>query len=330
MKYSGDMSIFLPGYDYINIQLKRLEKKMACVCKSDDDEDVHQSRTSCRRLLSGMDFFKDLFDKPHYKLWRKKVCDLLTAMGDARDLDVQILYLEGKISGLDDNSWKYRAGLNELLQNWQDKRLAYQPVLVNAISMAKKDGFLKEIRKELKNLLKNNKCSFPGSITEAGIEFLHARVEDRVKKVKACEDCLAQPDDKMSHHNMRIKAKKLRYTLELSDVVMGGVLESFVPKVKKIQTLLGEVHDCDVWEERLASHLSQEHDKVSVDPRYAYLVAKLVPGQEYLLEQARQSRIRKFSQFKEFWSELEMERFWQSLEDVFGIFRVKDIEMKFV
>ncbi len=330
MKYSGDMSLFLPGYDYINQYTKRLEKKLVSVCDSDDIEDVHQSRTSCRRLLAGLEFFRDFFDRKHYKQWHKKVANLLRAMGDVRDLDVQILYLENILSQLGDNESRYRPGLKDILIKRQERRQECQPGLIETIESVRKEGLLKDIRKELKKTLKDNESSFPGGVTESGIELLHMRIGEKVKKLRECEYCLASPEEKKAHHNMRIKSKQLRYTLELSDVVMGGILDCFVQKVKAIQAMLGEIHDYDVWEVILSDSLLQSDVRVGVDHRYAFLVAKLMPGQEFLLEEVKHNREIKFIRFKEFWSELEVERFWQSLEDVFGMLRAGDIELHYI
>jgi hypothetical protein len=47
-------------------------------------------------------------------------------------------------------------------------------------------------------------------------------------------------------HNLRIAAKRLRYTLELFRVVFGEVGERQIERVKAIQEELGNLHDADV------------------------------------------------------------------------------------
>jgi len=44
-------------------------------------------------------------------------------------------------------------------------------------------------------------------------------------------------------HDLRIAAKRLRYVLELTGA---GGTESQVKRLKRLQDLLGEIHDCDV------------------------------------------------------------------------------------
>ncbi len=47
-------------------------------------------------------------------------------------------------------------------------------------------------------------------------------------------------------HDMRIAAKRLRYILELSEESFGPYAAAASKRVKELQDLLGEMHDCDV------------------------------------------------------------------------------------
>jgi hypothetical protein len=51
--------------------------------------------------------------------------------------------------------------------------------------------------------------------------------------------------DAATLHNMRIAAKRLRYVLELTSPALGPVAAKGAREAKEIQTLLGELHDCD-------------------------------------------------------------------------------------
>ena len=67
----------------------------------------------------------------------------------------------------------------------------------------------------------------------------------------AFQQSLKNPEDRLRHHAMRIAAKRLRYTLEIAKPVYSPALEEILTAVKRVQTLLGEIHDCDVWQEHL-------------------------------------------------------------------------------
>jgi hypothetical protein len=47
-------------------------------------------------------------------------------------------------------------------------------------------------------------------------------------------------------HDMRIAAKRLRYALELSAELFGPYAAAGAARAKELQSVLGEIHDCDV------------------------------------------------------------------------------------
>lgn len=56
----------------------------------------------------------------------------------------------------------------------------------------------------------------------------------------------ADPEEITHLHDMRIAAKRLRYILEISAESFGTYAGAAVKRVKELQDLLGEIHDCDV------------------------------------------------------------------------------------
>lgn len=55
-------------------------------------------------------------------------------------------------------------------------------------------------------------------------------------------------------HDMRIAAKRLRYVLELTAPALGDAAARGARQAKEIQTLLGELHDCDEMLALIADH----------------------------------------------------------------------------
>lgn len=56
----------------------------------------------------------------------------------------------------------------------------------------------------------------------------------------------ADPEEVEHLHDMRIAAKRLRYILEISEESFGRYAATASKRVKELQDLLGEIHDCDV------------------------------------------------------------------------------------
>ena len=58
-------------------------------------------------------------------------------------------------------------------------------------------------------------------------------------------------------HDMRIAAKRLRYVLELTTPVFGDRAAMAAKRAKKLQDVLGEIHDCDEWIPRIERHIER-------------------------------------------------------------------------
>jgi CHAD domain-containing protein len=59
--------------------------------------------------------------------------------------------------------------------------------------------------------------------------------------------------DAVALHQMRIAAKRLRYVLELVGFCLGDVASEAESRMRELQTLIGDIHDCDVLLERLGA-----------------------------------------------------------------------------
>jgi CHAD domain-containing protein len=71
-------------------------------------------------------------------------------------------------------------------------------------------------------------------------------LEERLAELLAFEPHVEHPEDAAELHEMRIKAKWLRYTRELFAPAYADGLKKPLAAVKKLQELLGDLHDSDV------------------------------------------------------------------------------------
>jgi hypothetical protein len=80
-------------------------------------------------------------------------------------------------------------------------------------------------------------------------------VEVRLDELMSFGPQALDPAEVEALHDMRIAAKRLRYVLELTAPVFGPGAERGAKQAKKLQDLLGEIHDCDVMGPRVERHV---------------------------------------------------------------------------
>jgi hypothetical protein len=140
-----------------------------------------------------------------------------------------------------------------------------------------------------------------------------ARIGKRLFRFFSYEPWVQNPDAIAEHHAMRIAAKKLRYTMELYAPLYRRQLKKPIARVKKIQDLLGDMHDCDVWIDHITLLIMKERNRPHAlrDLRHgrAYAIAPL----RRLLINRERRRQRLYRQFVRFWESLQRSGLWDEL-----------------
>ena len=129
-------------------------------------------------------------------------------------------------------------------------------------------------------------------------------------------------------HDMRIAAKRLRYVLEVTGPSLGAEAHAAAKQAKELQSLLGEIHDCDEMLPTVCEHIEdlRRLDVAAVrlkagahDSDLAPAAAKAAPhrrnyrGLETLRTYLEARRAVLFARFRAEWRRLEEERFREQL-----------------
>jgi CHAD domain-containing protein len=129
----------------------------------------------------------------------------------------------------------------------------------------------------------------------------------RIDEVWVLGERSRDPRRRADLHDMRIAAKRLRYVLEITEPCFGKPAKEGAKMARKLQDLLGEIHDCDVMSDRVRGRA----EAILVeDPRYIGLEALA----SYL--DARRRVLHR--QFVNFWNRLEQDRSRERLEAGLG------------
>ena len=86
--------------------------------------------------------------------------------------------------------------------------------------------------------------------------------------------------------------------------------------IEKVQTLLGDVHDCDVWLDHLDAFARAERKRIVAMFGHAGRFQRWLPGIEYLQSDLRRQRRQTFQHLVEYWAELAGRRVWDELQAV--------------
>ncbi len=306
-----DGSYQLLAARHLRKQTRQLSKQLDGVREPGDVECVHQARVASRRLRAILRVFPECFPRKRVKRWRKHVRRLTRALGPARDQDVQIEFVRGFLAEMHDRA--LRPGIARLLLRLEQGRRAVQPEMERAVDRFEASGAGSQMLAAAKKM--RSKCKKRGVSVRS--EFVLSQAGDhlskRLNQLVAYEDCLDEPEDQEHHHAMRIAAKRLRYTLEIFVPAYGSRVDEFVAPVKTVQTLLGDVHDCDVWEEHLKAFVIEEEERAVDYYGNARPFGALKGGLEYLREDRRSRRQELFGRLVDHWRKLEQEALWAEL-----------------
>jgi CHAD domain-containing protein len=155
----------------------------------------------------------------------------------------------------------------------------------------------------------------------------------RVAELYSFEHAVHDPDAVDDLHDMRIAAKRLRYVLEMSEPVFGRPAADGAKRAKKLQDVLGEIHDCDEHLPRIEAHLERlrAEDAEAVRASAASNAGDLDPakareapnrrryaGLETLATYTRARRAVLYRGFVRQWARLQKSHFRASLDGKLG------------
>lgn len=259
-----------------------------------DPECVHRMRVASRRLRTALSIFDDCLPSKKSEKFRKKIRGLAAILGEARDADVKIVFLNNQL--LIPKKKNYADGIRRIILRTEQKRKRLQPVLIKELERALEGGFFTDMEKTFS-------CSFKK--TKRGHSLRSRFAEEtawRLEEVLGYEDIIKSPENIEELHDLRIAIKHLRYCLEIFDRAVGGI-EEYVNTAKNLQEIIGEIHDCDMWLDFIPQFIVKE-EKMTVDYCGSLTpLMRLRPGINWLYEDRREFRQKKYSEFIDAWDD---------------------------
>jgi CHAD domain-containing protein len=275
---------------------------------------VHDMRVASRRLRTGFSIFGNCLPSRPLKQWKKRVRKVTRTLGRARDLDVQMDFLRrffAKTARQADP-----AGIRRLLHQLQAQRRAAQCRIDCLLDRLERQETPADVRRALARILSLGDRTPLKERSGYNYRQARDRIGARRDKLLALEPYVHRPDCHREHHEMRIAAKHLRYTMEYFQSLYDDGLAEPLKAARKLQTLLGDLHDCSVWIDRVSDLLGPiEHTS-----RPSAKVGKARPGL-LALRTDRQARRKKiYREFRAYWKRLKNEGLWRKLSGTLHAF----------
>jgi CHAD domain-containing protein len=227
----------------VEVRAAEVFEHSAGVLDLDDVEPVHDMRVATRRLRAALEVFEPCFPHKRHRKTLRRVRALADALGVRRDLDVEIELLESLAGEVGSEDGEPLAALVEDLRARQQQANDDLAPFVAAKR-------LKKLRRRLAKLVKVE------AMKVRRVEGLDPReplrpnaariVRTRLDELRGLADHALAPDAGAAQHDMRIAAKRLRYVLEIVGPCVGEEARAAHRAVKELQSVLGDLHDCDL------------------------------------------------------------------------------------
>jgi CHAD domain-containing protein len=199
-------------------------------------ENLHQLRVATRRIRAFLRVARRHVDTAWAEETRRQLGELGRSLGPVRDLDVLLENLRGEVSGLDEAE---RPAADELLAQLQQDRNRRQDALLQALDAPAYTQILERLQAPLYAAAEPPRRSL-AKLAEREVRRLAERVEGLGP---------APADEAL--HRLRIRVKRVRYTLELAAPDADKRTQRMIRAAKRLQDVLGEHQDAVVAEERI-------------------------------------------------------------------------------
>jgi CHAD domain-containing protein len=240
----------------------------------EDIEFIHRARVASRRLRAALPLFQSCLPSRKSSTWLKSIRNVTRALGEARDADVQIECVEAVLSQVTDEA--YRPGIRRLLLRLRQKRAGLQPSVVSAMGSLIDAGILDQMRERFAAQAARKDSVY--IYTPALYQHSFQSIVTRLDNLLSYDAIVAQPEKVTELHEMRICAKWLRYTMENFSTLYAGELKPYLQIVRKVQEMLGDIHDCDMWGELLPRFTAEERQRTQDYYGHLRYFRRLIPG----------------------------------------------------
>ncbi len=286
----ADGSVECAASRSLEARLTAVDRRLppAAFMAEQDIEHVHRLRVSTRRALAALRLYRDWLPHKPGRWMKKRLKKIRRSASEARDLDVLAERL----------ARDYGERAAPVVALIAGERAAVQPAIVRiAERCRRRDRFVRKTGKLLAGV------RTPSNDAPQSISFRDWAVTRFAEAAKPFFAAL--PDeaaDTAGLHQFRIRAKALRYTIELVAPAYGPKLRNEIyPVVEELQERLGKVQDHVAAGGRMRKWADETPDTALRD-----LLRELLAGEALRMEES-------LREFRAWWTAERVERLRQGL-----------------
>ena len=229
------------GRKVLRFHLARMLEREAGTREGSDPEELHGMRVATRRMRAAWRVFGDAYRPARTRLYRRRLRELAGLLGAVRDLDVLIEATEayGDAIGRDD-----RKSLEPLLATWRGQRETARERLLERLDSR---GYARFIEDFVDFVSTPGRDTIPAEATAPHRvrDTAASRIWTAYEHVRAYEAVLRWADV-ATLHQLRIAAKRLRYTIEFVREPLGPDAAPLIARIVNLQDHLGFMNDAEV------------------------------------------------------------------------------------
>ena len=240
----------------------------------DDPEELHQLRVTARRIDATLGLFKHQLPGAVVRA-RKSAKSVLRTLGTARDLDVLLGGLEDYSSDLGDEERVAAQPLRALLTG---ERARVHARMVRGLDSQATRHWLETLAAA---------SAEPGGDAEAVLTVMPERVRQRFRRLKKSVRQLGGKSTLEDYHEVRRRAKQLRYAIECGLPVFGKSADELLKALRRLQEQLGAQQDAHMARSRLTALAADPASPLP--PATLFLMGRLAEHHARTTAQARRT-----------------------------------------
>ena len=211
----------------------------------EDPEELHDMRVATRRMRAAMKIFEDSLPA-RTRAFRDSLKWVAGALGEVRDIDVQLGHLESWVSDAAPDDREPLLALRAVLEG---QRAKARKAMLRTLDSRRYAKLVASFADFLDKGPSRRALAARRPIMEAAPDL----VRKPYRKVRKLGDPLTAESSAEEYHELRKKGKRLRYALEFLSGIYGEQTKEFIKPLKDLQDVLGDHQDAEV----ATSHLRE-------------------------------------------------------------------------